>query len=432
MTSDDIGIGLLGLGVVGSSVARVLSEKCSEIRAMIGRSVSLRRVLVRDTEKQRLYDVSDKILTTDPEDVLADPDVNIVVELIGGETPAYDYILDSITRGKSVITANKVVMARHGPELLTEASGSGAHLMFEASVAAGTPIIAPLLRDLVANKVLSIHGIINGTTNYILTQMSKEGADFDQALSEAQDLGYAEAEPDDDIEGNDAAYKLAILSTLAFRARVRDVDVHREGITGLKARDFRYARELGYTIKLMAISSRLGSTLQARVHPVLVPETELIAKVDGVMNAIEIETDLAGRVLFHGAGAGPLPTSSAVVADLLSVCRYLAGKAPPPAKLSLDDDLSVQPMRELETKYYLRMQVIDCHGVLAQIARILGDLHISIDSVLQKGTDAVTSTAELVLTTHVASEEAMQQALRHVRKLDVVREVGVMVRIQGW
>ena len=229
MTSDDIGIGLLGLGVVGSSVARVLSEKCSEIRAMIGRSVSLRRVLVRDTEKQRLYDVSDKILTTDPEDVLADPDVNIVVELIGGETPAYDYILDSITRGKSVITANKVVMARHGPELLTEASGSGAHLMFEASVAGGTPIIAPLLRDLVANKVLSIHGIINGTTNYILTQMSKEGADFDQALSEAQDLGYAEAEPDDDIEGNDAAYKLAILSTLAFRARVRDVDVHREG-----------------------------------------------------------------------------------------------------------------------------------------------------------------------------------------------------------
>lgn len=432
MTSDDIGIGLLGLGVVGSSVARALSEKCSEIRVMIGRSVSLRRVLVRDTGKQRLYDVPDEILTTDPEDVLADPDVDIVVELIGGETPAYDYILDSITRGKSVITANKVVMARHGPELLTEASGSGAHLMFEASVAGGIPIIAPLLRDLVANKVFSIHGIINGTTNYILTQMSKEGADFDQALSEAQDLGYAESEPGDDIGGNDAAYKLAILSTLAFRARVRDIDVYREGIVGLKARDFRYARELGYTIKLMAIASRLDSTLQARVHPVLVSETELIAKVNGVMNAVEIETDLAGRVLFHGAGAGPVPTSSAVVADLLSVCRYLVGKAPPPAALSLDDDLSVQPMRKLETKYYLRMQVVDCHGVLGQIANIFGDLHISIDSVLQKGTDTVTSTAELVLTTHVASEEAMQQALRHVQKLDVVREVGVMVRIQGW
>ncbi len=304
--------------------------------------------------------------------------------------------------------------------------------MFEASVAGGTPIIAPLLRDLVANEIIAIHGIINGTTNYILTQMAQQGMDFDQALNEAQELGYAEADPSDDIEGNDAAYKLAILSTLAFRARVRDVDVHREGIAGLKARDFRYASELGYNIKLMAVASRRGSSLQARVHPVLVPASELIAKVDGVLNAVEIETDLAGRVLFHGAGAGSLPTTSAVVVDLLDVCRSIAGKVPPPASLSLDEDLVVRPMRELETKYYLRVQVMDRHGVLAQIAKIFGDLHISIDSVLQKGTDAATSTAELVLTTHVANEESMQRALRLVDDLDVVHDVGVMVRIEGW
>ncbi len=423
---------MLGLGVVGSGVARALSEKSAKIRAMIGRSVSLRRVLVRDTQKQRAYGVPADILTTDAEAVLADPDVDIVIELMGGETPAHDYILASITRGKSVITANKEVMARHGPELLTAASEGGVHLMFEASVAGGTPIIAPLLRDLVANEIIAIHGIINGTTNYILTQMAQQGMDFDQALNEAQELGYAEADPSDDIEGNDAAYKLAILSTLAFRARVRDVDVHREGIAGLKARDFRYASELGYNIKLMAVASRRGSSLQARVHPVLVPASELIAKVDGVLNAVEVETDLAGRILFHGAGAGSLPTTSAVVADLLDVCRSIAGNVPPPASLSLDEDLVVRPMRELETKYYLRMQVMDRHGVLAQIAKIFGDLRISIDSVLQKGTDAATGTAELVLTTHVANEESMQRALRLVEDLDVVHDVGVMVRIEGW
>ena len=283
-----------------------------------------------------------------------------------------------------------------------------------------------------ANSVIAIHGIINGTTNYILTKMAYEGVEFDAALKEAQELGYAEPDPANDVEGIDAAYKLAILSSLAFRARVKDTDVHREGITRLRARDFLYASELGYAIKLMAMARRENDGLQVRVHPVFVPANVLIAKVDGVLNAVEIETDLAGRVLFHGRGAGSLPTASALVADIVDISRNVIGNLSPLASLKLDEDVVIRPMAELETKYYLRVSVTDRPGVLAQIAKVLGDLGISIDSVIQKGTDDMAQNAELVMMTHRAKEASMQQALKLMQEIEVVQEIGNMVRVEEW
>ena len=427
-----IGVGLLGMGVVGSGVARVLFEKGAELAAKVGRPLSLERVLVRDLAKSRGFDAPAHLLTVAVDDVLDDPKVSIVVEVLGGHEPARSYILRAVRAGKHVVTANKEVMARHGPEILTLAAKHGVQVLFEASVAGGTPVINPLMRDLVANNVISIHGIINGTTNYILTRMAREGVEFGDALREAQELGYAEADPASDVEGTDAANKLAILSSLAFRARVRDSDVYREGISRLRARDFVYAGELGYTIKLLATARRHDGGLEVRVHPVLVPHEALIAKVDGVLNAVEIETDLAGPVLFHGRGAGSMPTASALVADMMQIARDIVAEVRQPASLALDESVVVRPMSELETRYYLRLSVADQPGVLAQIATVLGNLSISIDSVIQKQTDEVAQRAELVLMTHLTTESSMQQALQQLRDLEVVQEVGNMVRVERW
>ena len=427
-----IGVGMLGLGVVGSGVAEAMFGKSDELSASVGRKMALKAVLVRDPSKSRLFDVPSDMLTTDPDDVVGNPDVDIVVEVMGGERPALDYILRSISLGKHVVTANKEVMARHGREILKLAARKGVRVHFEASVAGGTPIIAPLSRDLVANKVLSIHGIINGTTNYILGRMAHEGVGFDDALREAQDLGYAEADPSGDVDGTDAAYKLAILSSLAFRTTVKDSDVYREGISRLQARDFAYAGEMGYAIKLLATARRLNGGLEVRVHPALVPLGALISRVDGVMNAVEVETDLAGRILFHGRGAGSRPTASAVVADIVQVARDIVDGVRRQPPLDLDETVHVLPMSELETRYYLRLKVADRPGVLAQIATVLGDCGVSIDSVVQKQADEQERSAELVLTTHRARESSMQEAMRQLLDLEVVREIGNMLRLEEW
>ena len=402
------------------------------LQELAGCSISLRKALVRDLAKDRSFELPRLLLTGSVADILDDPEVDIVVEVMGGHDPALDCILKAVSLGKHVVTANKEVMAQRGPDILTMARKKGVQVLFEASVAGGTPIIAPLLRDLVANEIVGVRAIINGTTNYILTRMAQEGVDFADALSEAQELGYAESDPTNDVEGVDAAYKLAILSTLGFRARVKDTDVFREGITRLTARDFQYARELGYTIKLLAIADKEGGAVQARVHPALVPSDVMIAKVDGVLNAIEVDTDLAGRVLFHGAGAGAMPTSSAVVADIVDIARNLAGNVVPPSPITLDETVSIRPMPELETKYYLRLNVADRPGVFAEIAKALGDLSISIASVIQKEADEAAQRAEIVLMTHRAKEAAIQEALRLLDGLDVVNEVGNLVRVEEW
>lgn len=427
-----VGIGLLGVGVVGGGVARVIADKRDELARLIGAPLSIEGALVRDAAKPRDAALPDGVLTTDPARVIDNPDVDIVIEVMGGEQPALDYITRAISQGKHIATANKEVMAKHGASILTAARQQGVQVLFEASVAGGTPIIAPLLRDLVANRVISINGIINGTTNYILTKMAQEGQDFGVALEQAQALGYAEADPTNDIEGIDAAYKLAILSTLAFRARVSDADVYREGISGLKAQDFRYASELGYSIKLLAIASETGEGIQARVHPALLHNDVMLAKVDGVLNAVEVQADLAGRVIFHGRGAGDLPTASAVMADAVDIARNVVGNIAPPPLAAIAQDVPISPISALETKYYMRLNVAERPGVFAQILKVLGDLDISIASAIQKETDFAARRAEIVLMTHRTREDLVQTALAEIGKLDVVNRIGSLIRVEEW
>ena len=416
---------------MAGGVAHVLGAKPDHVAALAGGEVRLKRALVRDTSKPREVAIEPELLTTDADDVLNDPAIDVVVEVMGGRSPARDYILRAIASGKHVVTANKEVLASSGPEIMAAASKRGVRVLFEASVGGGTPIISPLVRDLAANNVRTIRAIINGTTNYILTRMASDGLDFETALQEAQELGYAEADPADDVEGVDASYKLAILSSLAFRAGVRDTDVYHEGITRLQARDFQYAGELGYSIKLLALASNSSAGIHARVHPTLVPQNELMANVSGVYNAVEMETDLAGLVTFHGRGAGSLPTASAIMGDVIDIVRGMSEEAAlsPAANSS---GLGVLPFSELETRYYVRLFVTDRSGVLAQITKILGDLRISIDSVIQKSADEATGQAELVLMTHMANEDAVQRAVSAIDDLDVVGGIGNLIRVEDW
>ncbi len=425
-----INVGLLGLGVVGSGVVKALTQKGDLITQQIGRSVNITRILVKDLDKPRALDVPKSLLTTDPTDILNDPQVHLVVEVMGGERPALDYLRQALQEGKSVVTANKEVMAKHGQELLALATKKGVQILFEASVGGGIPILRPLTKDLRANEIGAIRAIINGTTNYILTKMTYENMEFDQALEEAKELGYAEADPTNDVEGIDAAYKLAILASLAFRTKVAAQDIYREGISRLTSRDFRYARELGYVIKLMAIARREGDQMEARVHPVLIPQEAPLAKVDGVLNAVEVEGDLVGKVLFHGRGAGSMPTTSAVLGDILEVGWNIAREVPPNSFVTMDRAMSIRPISDLVTRYYIRTTVSDRSGVLAQMATILGNLQISIASVIQKEADPRAQTAELVITTHPAREKEVQQALKELEELEVVREIGNFLRVE--
>ena len=438
------------MGVVGGGVAQVVESKRAHLERLIGCPVAIESALVRDTSKPRAVELPDGVVATDPARVLENPAVDIVVEVMGGENPARDYILAALSRRKHVVTANKEVIARHGFSIRKYAERQSARLLFEAAVAGGTPIIAPLTRDLAANDVVTIHGIINGTTNYILTRMERDGADFDDALAEAQRLGYAEADPTNDVEGIDAAYKLAILATLGFREPVTDADVFHEGITRLTARDFQYARELGYAIKLLGIASANGGALQARVHPAFVRQDAMIAKVDGVLNAVEVQTDLAGKLLFHGAGAGALPTASAVIADIVEVARDIASGAiargrdaddnaePAPLPQSERRDgqeagqSRVRPVSELETRYYIRLTAADRPGVLAQVGGVFAENNISIASAIQKETYEAAKRAEIVLMTHAANEAAMQRAIVGLRALDTVAEIGNLIRVEEW
>ncbi|MBA7647327.1 Homoserine dehydrogenase [subsurface metagenome] len=330
-----------------------------------------------------------------------------------------------------MVTSNKEVIAKHGVELFALAQENSVGLHYEASVGGGIPLIAPFQQDLVANKISGIYGIINGTTNYILTRMAREGIDFPSALESAQELGYAEANPKNDIEGIDSTYKLAILASLAFHHRVQPRDVHCEGISRLDSRDFKYARELGFAIKLLAIAKQGDSLIEVRVHPVFIPEESLLAKVDGVYNAILVEGDLVGKVLFYGEGAGAAPTSSAVVADVVSAARDIVIGSGTRAKWWLEPGKSIKPMSELETRYYLRLNVDDQPGVLAKVSKVLGDHLISISSVIQKAIDAKAKTAEIVIMTHPAKEAEMQQALDELEHMASVKEIGNFIRVEA-
>jgi len=428
---ESIGIGLMGLGVIGSGVAKVLLSKPDVLAREAGSRLLLRRVLECDLSKHGALGIQHSLFTTSFADIVNDPEIDIAIELIGGEHPAFEYIMECLKRGKHVVTANKEVMSKHWTELQTAADRYKVSLRYEASVGGGIPLIAPFQEDLIANEIRAIYAILNGTTNYILTRMAKEGIDFSVALKKAQELGYAEADPSKDIEGVDAAHKLAILSTIAFSTEIRPEQVYHEGISRLQARDFRYARELGYAIKLLAIAKRSGEYVEARVHPVFIPEDSLLAKVDGVYNAINVEGDLVGNVIFYGQGAGPSATSSAVVSDVIKIAQNINRGTVPPARLPQEQGLRVKPMSEVETRYYMRMNVADRAGVLAQISRILGDHNISISAVIQKESDPATQTAEIVIMTHPAKEAAVQVALEETARLPVVREISNFVRVEA-
>lgn len=427
----DIGIALLGLGTVGSGVARVLRDKASSLAEQAGASVVLKKVLERDITKPRTLKLEPHMLANHIEEVIVDPKVDIVIEVIGGEHPAFEYIKQAITNGKHVVTANKEVIAKYGYELLSLAQKHNVDLRYEASVGSGIPLISPFQQDLAANDISAIYAILNGTTNYILTQMSQEGLDFSLALKQAQELGYVEANPANDIEGIDAAYKLAILSSLAFHTAVKPQDIYCEGVSRLQVSDFRYAKEFGYAIKLLAIAKRVDEAIELRVHPVFIPEDSQLAKVNGVYNAIQVEGDLAGKLVFYGQGAGALPASSAIIADVLTIARNICHGATNVPKVELNQKLLVKPMTNIKTRYYFRLNVADRPGVLAQISKVLGDNSISISSVIQKESNPISQTAVIVIMTHPAEERAVQKALGEIRQLTVVKEISNFIRVEG-
>lgn len=431
MAARSIGIGLMGLGVIGSGVVKVLMGKPETLAREAGSRLVLKKVLEQDSTKHGSMGLEPELFITQFVELISHPEVDIVVELIGGEHPAFEYIKEALAHGKHVVTANKEVMAKHWSQLLAVAHQHQVSLRCEASVGGGIPLIAPFQEDLVANDISAIYGILNGTTNYILTQMAKEGLDFSVALKQAQELGYAEANPANDIEGIDAAYKLAILTTIAFGTEVGPDNVYHEGISRLQARDFRYAQELGYAIKLLAIAKRAGDSIEARVHPVFIPEDSLLAKVDGVYNAIHVEGDLVGKVIFYGQGAGPSATSSAVVADIINIAQNINRGASSAPELPFASEQTIKPMAEIETRYYVRMSVADRPGVLAQISKILGDHSISISSVIQKEADPSTQIAEIMIMTHPANEQEVQQALKEAEQLPVVKEISNFVRVEA-
>jgi homoserine dehydrogenase len=421
-----VGIGMLGMGVVGAGLARALQERAAGLAASVGASLVIEAIVVQDADKRRDDDLPLHLVTADAVAVLDNPDVDIVVEVIGGVEQALDYVLKAIRSGKHVVTANKDLMARHGPEILDLAHEANVSVLFEASVGAGTPMVAPLTRSLLANCIVALRGILNGTTNYILTKMELEGASLDQALVDAQRLGYAEADPRSDLTGSDAARKLAILSSLAWGTRVRDTDVYCEGITWLETRDFECAARLGYTIKLLAIASEDRGEMRLRVHPALVRKGTAMASVDGVLNALEIDGDLTGPVLLRGAGAGPASTASALIADIVEVSRGIVGGLGRINPVNLAREVTIQSMAGLETRHLLRLSVTDVDRIQRDVIESLRDDGVLVDHVTLEPAEN-----ELVLLTGVAEETVVQRAISGLRLLDGVLEVSSVIRVDG-
>ncbi len=428
---DRIGVGLIGLGVVAGQVACVLKDKAGVLARQVGCPVELVKVKVIESDLLRPHvKALGGLVTLDEDEFFNTPGMNIVIEAIGGEKPALDYLRRAISTGRHVVTSNKEVVAKHTAELLELAKKNDVSLRCEAAVGGGIPLLSPFQYDLVANEINGIYAIINGTTNYILTRMDADGVEFEEALKKAQALGYVEADPENDIDGIDAAYKLSILASLAFKVEIRPQDIYREGISRLDSHDFRYARELGYAIKLLAIARQDHGSIEARVHPAFVDENSFLAKVDGVYNAVLAEGDLVDKVMFSGQGAGALPTSSAVVADVTAAARDIYLGVGNRGTWVLSSDKKLKPMDEVETRYYFRMNIADRSGVLAKVSTIFGKNDISISSAIQQETDEGTGTAEIVIMTHTAREKAVRRALEDLENLDVVNEVNNLIRVE--
>jgi homoserine dehydrogenase len=421
-------IAILGLGNVGSGVWKILNTNKKEIKKRSGYDIEVAKILVRDKNKHRCIEVPEEILTTDFDEILMDDSIKIVVELMGGIEPAKDYMLSAIRNNKHVVTANKFVLATHGNELLDAAYAQGVMLYYEASVAGGIPIIHGISESLTANKIVEILGIINGTTNFILTKMSQEGMEFEDALKEAQEKGYAEADPTADIEAYDAMYKLAILGSLSFGSRVHVDSIFREGITSIKSVDIQYAREFGYVIKLLAIGKERDGVLELRVHPAMIPANHPLANVNDSFNAIFIKGNAVGDLMLYGRGAGDLPTGSAVVGDIISVLRNGIDDIVPVEKKEKISHLKVQSMDDTVCEYYIRCAVLDTPGTLGDIAAIFGKNNVSLASVIQKG--KTSEEVPLVFITHQTAEKNINDAIEEIKELQTVVKVENIIRVE--
>jgi len=428
-----INIGLLGIGTVGSGTFAVLKRNQAEISRRAGREIVIKIIADRDIEKARRIVGDGTLITSDANEVVTHPDVDIVVELIGGYTIAKELTLKAIENGKHVVTANKAMLASHGTEIFAAAEKQGVMVAFEAAVAGGIPIIKALREGLTANRIEWIAGIINGTGNFILSEMRSKGLSFDTVLEQAKELGYAEADPTFDIEGIDAAHKISIMASIAFGIPIQFDKVYTEGITKLTGEDISYAEELGYRIKLLGITKRTSKGIELRVHPTLIPSRRLIANVEGVMNAVVVKGDAVGPTLYYGPGAGAEPTASAVVADLIDVTRMHT--ADPKQRVpylgvqpNLLLDIPILPMEEVETSYYLRLQALDRPGVLADITCILAELEISIDAMIQKEPKKDEEQVDIIVLTHLSIEKNINAAITRIEELSSV--MGKITRIR--
>jgi homoserine dehydrogenase len=429
MTSGSLNVGLIGLGTVGSQVAERLLTWQPQLARRAGIELCLRRVLVRDVNKPRTVAVDPELLTADAGALIDDPAIQILVEVAGGDEPMHSYLERAIRAGKHIVTANKVVMARHGPELLDLAAERNVDVYFEAAVGGGIPLISTFRTDLQANRIERVSAVINGTTNYVLGRMANSGLSLDGAVREAQAAGFAEADPTDDVGGFDATYKLAILGSIAYEIKIRPDDVFREGIEGIEPVDFRYARELGYAIKLIAHTQRHPGRVEARVHPAMVPLDHPLAQVEGANNAVFVEGDLVGQVLLVGQGAGGRPTASAVVGDLIDLARSIRRGVQSRPSFSFDDRIGVIPMGEVRTRAYYRVRVDDRTGVLAALGQVFAEEGVSISSLIQKDAWVDEQTAELVVTTHPAPDASLQKARDRIAKLAPVHAVSSFLRV---
>jgi len=428
-----INVGLLGIGTVGGGTFEVLARNQEEITRRAGRGIVITMVADKDIERARKLVGKGAVVTADAFEVVSHPDIDIVIELIGGTTIAQQLILKAIENGKHVVTANKALLATRGNEIFAAAQKKGVMVAFEAAVAGGIPIIKALREGLTANRIEWIAGIINGTSNFILSEMREKGSSFETVLKEAQRLGYAETDPTFDIEGVDAAHKLTIIAAISFGIPMHFKDAYIEGISKLAATDIRYAEELGYRIKLLGITRRTPKGIELRVHPTLIPARRLIANVEGVMNAILVKGDAVGATLYYGAGAGAYPTASSVIADLVDVTRmHTADPEHRVPHLAFQPDqlssVPILPITEVETSYYLRMRVHDRPGVLADITRVLADSGISIDAMVQKEPSAGEEQVDIIMLTHLTIEKSVNAAIAKIENLPVV--VGKVTRIR--
>jgi len=421
-------IAVLGMGNIGSEFVEILQHQLPEIEYITNQKIKISKILVTNLNKERNVQIKQNIITTNPDEIFNNKNISIVIEIMGGIDPAFEYVSKCLESNKSVITANKDLIATHGKNLFQKAKQNNVSILFEAAVASGTPIISTLMRDLSYSNIHSIRAIINGTSNFILSEMEEKNTEFMEALKLAQKLGYAEPDPTNDIEGFDARYKLSILSTLAFKTEVEYTKLHVEGISKIDSIDFQYAKELGYSIKLLAIAEKIESGILARVHPTMIDVNNPLAKISGAMNAIEIQENLLGTVIIQGPGAGPSPTSSGILSDLIHVLKTKDNSESVP---TLINNLKINDIKILESRFYLRFIVHDKAGVLSKMSNILGEENISIASVIQKeNINLEEKYADLVFMTYKSSQSSIDKAIQKITKLDVVDQLKSLIRVE--